>query len=104
MSEYKESKDNPLHKEFGLWSNIKYTMGKGWEYGKSAIILAAIGMVSSSILQYSWGVFSKYVLDIIEKNTDAETKKNELIMFLIIAGSIMAVLIKQNRFGFAHMV
>ena len=93
MSEYKESKDNPLHKEFGLWSNIKYTLGKGWEYGKSAIILAAIGMVAASILQYAWGIFSKYVLDIIEKNTDAETKKNELIMFLIIAGSIMAVLV-----------
>ena len=24
MSDYKESKDNPLHKEFGIWSNTKY--------------------------------------------------------------------------------
>ena len=60
MAEYKESKDNPLHREFGLWSNTKYVLGKAKKYCASALVLAAIGMVASSILQYFWGVFGKY--------------------------------------------
>ena len=24
MSDYKESKDNPLHKEYGIWNNTRY--------------------------------------------------------------------------------
>ena len=93
MAEYKESKDNPLHKEFGLWSNTKYVLGKAGKYCMSALILAAIGMVVSSMLQYFWGVFGKYVLDIIENGVDNDTKRHNLILFLMVAGSITAVLI-----------
>ena len=93
MAEYKESKDNPLHREFGLWSNTKYVLGKAKKYCASALVLAAIGMVAASMLQYFWGVFGKYVLDIIENGTDDEAKKQNLILFLLIAGGITTVLI-----------
>jgi ABC-type multidrug transport system fused ATPase/permease subunit len=93
MAEYKESKDNPLHKEFGLWSNTKYVLGKAKKYCLSELVLAAIGMVTSSVLQYFWGVFGKYVLDIIENGIDDDAKRHNLIMFLLVAGSITTVLI-----------
>ncbi|MCR5726786.1 MAG: ABC transporter ATP-binding protein/permease [Lachnospiraceae bacterium] len=96
MAEYKESKDNPLHREFGIWSNTKYVLGKAKKYCVSALVLAAIGMVASSILQYFWGVFGKYVLDIIENGTDNEEKWRNLIMFLLVAGGITTVLIISN--------
>ena len=96
MAEYKESKDNPLHREFGIWSNTKYVLGKAKKYCVSALVLAAIGMVASSVLQYFWGVFGKYVLDIIENGTDNEEKWHNLIMFLLIAGGITTVLIISN--------
>ena len=99
MAEYKESKDNPLHKEFGLWSNTRYVLGKAKKYYPSAIFYAALSMVSASILQYFWGIFGKYVLDIMEKDVDADTKKHELIIFLIIAGIITAVLILSKTVG-----
>ena len=51
MAEYKESKDNPLHKEFGLWSNTKYVLGKAKKYCPSALGLATVGMIASSMLQ-----------------------------------------------------
>ena len=97
MSEYKESKDNPLHKEFGLWSNTKYVLGKAKKYCPSALGLAAMGMVASSMLQYFWGVFGKYVLDIIENGVDDEAKRHNLIMFLLVAGGITTVLIVSNN-------
>ena len=96
MAEYKESKDNPLHREFGIWSNTKYVLGKAKKYCVSALVLAAIGMVASSVLQYFWGVFGKYVLDIIENGTDNEEKWHNLIMFLLVAGGITTVLIISN--------
>ena len=93
MAEYKESKDNPLHREFGLWSNTKYVLGKAKKYCASALVLAAIGMVASSVLQYFWGVFGKYVLDIIENGIDDEAKRHNLITFLLVAGGITTILI-----------
>ncbi len=32
MSEFKEREDNPLHKEYGLWSNTLYVLKKTRKY------------------------------------------------------------------------
>ena len=65
MSDYKESKDNPLHRQFGVLSNTKYILKKMAQYQLSAIFLMALGLVCGSVLTYFWGIFGKFVIDII---------------------------------------
>lgn len=65
-SEYKESKDNPLHREYGIWSNTVYILKKMWEYKPCVIFLVILGIVCNSVLSYFWGIFGKYVIDIIQ--------------------------------------
>ncbi len=91
MSDYKESKDNPLHKEFGVLKNTGYILKKMAQYQPSAIFLSVLGLVCNSVFSYFWGIFGKYVIDIIQsgEGADAETR----LMYLILAaGSVAAVL------------
>ncbi len=92
MSEYKESKDNPLHKEFGLWSNTVYILRKMARYQPIAIFLTIIGIVCGSAGQYFWGIFGKYVIDAITSGLDENTKIQKLVIIIVIAG-LIAVLI-----------
>nr|MCR4617539.1 hypothetical protein [Lachnospiraceae bacterium]MCR5428304.1 hypothetical protein [Lachnospiraceae bacterium] len=64
MGDYKESKDNPLHKEYGIWSNTRYIIRKMAQYQPSVIFLMILGFVSGSTFSYFWGIFGKYVIDI----------------------------------------
>ena len=91
MSEYKDRKDNPLHKEYGIWKNTRYIIKKMAEYKPSVIFLMAIGLVAGSILSYFWGIFGKYVIDIIQ-NYDGKTGEHELVKLILIASSIVVVL------------
>ena len=65
-SEYKESKDNPLHREYGIWSNTVYILRKMWQYKPGVLFLVILGIVCDSVLSYFWGIFGKYVIDIIQ--------------------------------------
>ncbi|MBO4629695.1 MAG: ABC transporter ATP-binding protein [Treponema sp.] len=91
MSDYKESKDNPLHKEYGIWSNTRYIIRKMAQYKPSVLFLMVIGLVAGSILSYFWGIFGKYVIDIIQ-NYDGQAGEHELIKLILIAGCIAIVL------------
>ena len=45
--EYKESKDNPLHREYGIWSNTVYILKKMWQYKPGVLFLVILGIVSA---------------------------------------------------------
>ena len=91
MSDYKESKDNPLHKEYGMWSNTCYIVRKMAEYQPSVLFLMALGFVAKSVSPYFMGIFGKYVIDIIQSG-NAASAEDELIRLILIAGFIAAVL------------
>ena len=86
--EYKESKDNPLHKEFGIWSNTRYILGKILKYRPEVVALLLLGMVCSSVLSYFWGIFGKYVIDIIQAGLTEEEAVGRLIRIVLLAGVI----------------
>ena len=98
MSDFKESKDNPLHREYGVLSNMIYIIKKMARYQPSVLFLMALGFFCKSVFSYFWGIFGKYVIDIIgaENDPDAETK---LIRLVVIAGLIAAVLTFANTFS-----
>ncbi|MCR5279935.1 MAG: ABC transporter ATP-binding protein/permease [Lachnospiraceae bacterium] len=91
MSEYKDSKDNPLHKQFGVFSNTKYIIRKMAQYQPSVIFLMALGVVCWSVISYFWGIFGKYVIDIIE-SSEGEAAEARLIRLIVIAGGIALLL------------
>ena len=92
MAEFNESKDNPLHKDFGVLSNTIYILKKEKQYRPSAIWFKLVGIVCGSILSYFWGVFGKYVIDIVELGGATEESLNALLKLLLFAGCVFAVL------------
>lgn len=92
IDEYKESKDNPLHKEFGIWSNTRYIMGKMLEYKPDVVVLVLVGMVCSSVLSYFWGIFGKYVIDIIQMGLPEKEAIGRLIRIILVAGFVACLL------------
>ncbi len=91
MSDYKESKDNPLHREYGIWNNTCYIVKKMAQYQPSVLILMLLGLVARSIFSYFWGIFGKYVIDIIQAD-DGKGGEHDLIVLMAVAGGIAALL------------
>ena len=91
MSEYKESKDNPLHKEYSMLSNTCYIIRKMAEYQPSVLFLMVLGFVVKSVFPYFMGIFGKYVIDIIQTDNGA-SGESELIKIILIAAGAAAVL------------
>ena len=95
MSEYKESKDNPLHREFGVLSNTGYILKKMAQYQPPLLFLMVLGLVCQSVFSYFWGIFGKYVIDIIETAEGADAE-GRLVKVIVIAGAIAAFLTLGN--------
>lgn len=92
MAEFNESKDNPLHKDFGVLSNTLYILKKEKQYRPSAIWYKLLGIVCGSVLSYFWGIFGKYVIEIVEAGGTTEDNLQALLKILLIAGIVFAVL------------
>ncbi|WP_026510199.1 ABC transporter ATP-binding protein, partial [Butyrivibrio sp. LC3010] len=90
--EYKESKDNPLHREYGIWSNTVYILKKMWQYKPGVLFLVILGIVCNSVLSYFWGIFGKYVIDIIQLGLSRQEGIRQLARLMLVAGSINLVL------------
>lgn len=88
MSEYKESKENPLHKEYGVWSNTRYILRKMAKYSPSLIVILLIGVICNSVNSYYWGIFGKYVIGLIEEQVSGDAAVISLIRLVLIAGGI----------------
>ena len=91
MSDFKESKDNPLHREYGIWNNTCYIVRKMAEYQPSVLFLMTIGLVGRSVFSYFWGIFGKYVIDIIQTDSGVSGER-ALVRLILIAGGIEAIL------------
>lgn len=89
---YKESKDNPLHKEFGKLSNVCYVLKKCREYCPSALWIAGIGVICSSVSSYYLGYFGKFVIDVVGSNLDYEAKVQRLLVIVLIGGLVAGLL------------
>ncbi len=98
MSDFKESKDNPLHREYGVLRNTKYIIQKMAQYQPSVLFLMVLGFFCRSVFSYFWGIFGKYVIDIIETEEGAAAEAR-LIKIIVIAGIIAAVLTFANTFA-----
>lgn len=88
MSEFKDRKDNPLHREFGIWSNTVYIIKKCRHYCPILIIITLIGIVCRSVLSYFWGFMGKYIIDVIQMNQSQDESIRQLILIVLIGGGL----------------
>lgn len=97
MAEYKESTENPLHRQFGVWSNTIYILKKVRQYSPAAIPIALMGIVCGSILSYYWGIVGKYVIDLVQ--ADIADNMDALLKLMLIAGVIAGILTFGSAFS-----
>ena len=71
-SQNSEEEKNPLHKEFGLFSNLKYLLAAMWKYSKVLIYLIPLGFLIAPAQRYLWSFLSKFIIDIITRHGSVE--------------------------------
>lgn len=60
-----DEKQNPLHREYGLMSNIRWTLSAMRQHSKGLLTLIPIGIVCAPLMNYLWTFISKFVIDMI---------------------------------------
>lgn len=91
--QFKERKDNPLHKEFGKWSNTRYILRKCREYCPSVLVIALIGVICNSVMSYYLGFFGKLVIDVAGSELVYDEKVMRLLG-IVLAGGLAAGLLQ----------
>lgn len=65
MKKKTDEKKNPLHRDYGLWSNIRWTLSGMRRYSKRLLVLIPIGIACAPLMNYLWTFISKFVIDMI---------------------------------------
>lgn len=65
MKKKTDESKNPLHREYGLWSNIRWTLSAMRKHSKIMFLLILIGVVCAPLMNYLWTFISKFVIDMI---------------------------------------
>jgi ABC-type multidrug transport system fused ATPase/permease subunit len=60
-----EEEKNPLHKEFGLFSNFSYVFKAMKKYSKILVCMLPLGFIILPIQRYLWSFITKFVMDIV---------------------------------------
>ncbi|MDE6421584.1 MAG: ABC transporter ATP-binding protein/permease [Lachnospiraceae bacterium] len=88
-----EEKKNPYHREYSVFSNVKYILRKIRLYCPILLGLMIIGIFSHSIIQYLASFIGKFVIDIVQVQSASVQKDfTPLIRVLLIACAIELVI------------
>lgn len=98
MEQNNEQK-NPLHKDFGIFSNIKYILNAMVSYNKGFLLLIPIGMICAPTMQYLWTFISKFVIDMITGEAGTE----QLLWLMVIFTVIQAVSTMLNSYYYSEI-
>ncbi len=80
----KPKQEDELHHEYGVLSNCKYILKAFLRYRKSMIWLLLLGGVAGASMSYIWTFIGKLVMDIIERQSTAESKDIMPLVYLVI--------------------
>ncbi|MCR4742196.1 MAG: ABC transporter ATP-binding protein/permease [Treponema sp.] len=83
-----ESPLNPYHKEFGLFSNIKYILNAIYKYSKILLMLLPIGFLIYPAQRYLWTFITKFVIDLISNQGQVK----ELLIIIAIFSFLVLIL------------
>lgn len=99
MFKKKEKEENPLHTEYGILSNVFYVLKKIKQYKPVLLVFMAVGVVTNSLMQYMWSFISKFVIDIVQAQSETPEKDiSPLITLLIITTLVELISMGLNSF------
>lgn len=82
-----EEPKNPLHREYGLFSNIRYIVGNMFKYAPLFKLLIPIGIICAPLMNYLWTFITKFVIDMITGE-----KKWEDLLFVMALVTVIQIL------------
>ncbi len=77
-------KENPYHKEYGLFSNLWFTLRAMKKYAPLIILMLPLGFVLMPVQRYLWSFLSKYIIDLITVEGSVQSLVKIIIIFTII--------------------
>ena len=77
-------KENPYHKEYGLFSNLWFTLRAMKKYAPLIILMLPLGFVLMPVQRYLWSFLSKYIIDLITVEGSVQSLVRIIIIFTII--------------------
>lgn len=89
-----KEKVNPFHKEYGLMSNILFVLDKMKRFDSYSLFLLVLGAVIAPFYQYLWTFMSKFIIDVITGDGDA----NRLIGVMIAFALAQVVITMSNSY------
>ena len=78
----KDEKKNPLHRDYSLFSNVRFVMKRLCAVDKRVKLLIPLGIIAAPFMNYLWSFISKAVIDII---TDGKGWQELLTVILPLA-------------------
>ena len=73
MKKKKDENQNPYHKDYGLFSNMRYVMSNLFGYVPKMRLYIPVGIVCAPLMQYLWTFITKFVIDMITGESGWET-------------------------------
>ena len=90
-SKKSEETQNPLHREYGLLSNVRYIVENMFRYAPIFRLLIPVGIICAPMMNYLWTFISKFIIDMITGERDWRSLL--LIMVLVTLIQIMSTML-----------
>lgn len=84
MKAKKEEKQNPYHKEYGVFSNTCYLVKAIARFQPKILFMILLGMVMEPVMQYLWTFLAKFIIDVITENGGVERLLKIIVFFAIL--------------------
>lgn len=79
-----QQNQNPLHREYGLFRNVAFTLRNMIAYDKKFLLLVPLGMLCAPCLRYLWTFLSKFILDMVT----GEGSREELLWLMLLFAAV----------------
>ncbi len=79
-----DEKKNPLHKEYGLSSNLKWIFSAIVRYDRNMLFFMVLGIICAPFMNYLWTFISKFIIDMITGNGEL----TELLILMLICTAV----------------
>lgn len=72
---------NPLHREYGVFSNVRFIIGKMQRFDKGILILMILSAIGAPFYHYLWTFLSKFVIDVITGESELDALVGVILAF-----------------------
>ena len=86
---FKKKDNTEYHTEYGIVSNSIYILGKIRKYKPLVLIVMVVGMFTMSMMRYLWSFIGKFVIDIVQQQSQNPSKDIKPLIILLCITTII---------------